>query len=51
METMGNVTQPTLQNLGTGLVISGAGHMDNTRHWPNPRVPCPDFKGLGRVHP
>lgn len=32
---MGNATQPTLQNPGTGLVISGARHMDNIRHWPN----------------
>lgn len=35
IESMGNVTQPTLQDLGTGLVVSGPRHMDNIRHWPN----------------
>lgn len=32
---MGNVAQPTLQNLGTGLVVSGARHTESIHHWPN----------------
>lgn len=30
IDTMGGVTQPTLQNPGTGIVIS-----ENTHHWTN----------------
>jgi hypothetical protein len=29
------VNQPTLQNLGTGIVDSGAGYTDSSHHWPN----------------